>query len=92
LTTGTAVTVNAVMAGSARTDGVAALVRDLFPDLPFAEAEARFMREYRPASLIQRLIDPSEVGDFVTYVASPRASVVNGAALRIEGGLVPRIV
>lgn len=91
LTKGSAVTVNAVMAGSTRTDGTATFVRDLFPGLPFAEAEARFMREYRPASLIQRLIDPTEIGDFVTYVASPRASAVNGAALRIEGGLVPSV-
>jgi 3-oxoacyl-[acyl-carrier protein] reductase len=37
--------------------------------------------------LIQRLIRPEEVGDFVAFVASPRASAVNGAALRVEGGV-----
>lgn len=91
LTKATAVTVNAVMAGSTRTDGTATFVQDLFPGLPFAEAEERFMRQYRATSLIQRLIAPTEIGDFVTYLASPRASAINGAALRIEGGLVASI-
>lgn len=46
------------------------------------------MRENRPTSLIERLIDPKEIGDFVAFVASPLASVINGAALRVDGGLV----
>jgi NAD(P)-dependent dehydrogenase (short-subunit alcohol dehydrogenase family) len=52
------------------------------------EAEKRFMRENRPSSLIERLIDPKEIADFVTYLSSPLASAINGAALRIDGGLV----
>lgn len=92
LTRGTRVTVNAVMAGSTRTEGTARFVQDLFPGLPFGEAEERFMREYRATSLLQHLIDPAEIGDFVAYAASPRAAAVNGAALRIEGGLVPTVL
>jgi 3-oxoacyl-[acyl-carrier protein] reductase len=88
LTKGTAVTVNTIMPGSTRTEGVAKLVQDVFPGIPLQEAEQRFMRENRPTSLIERLIDPKEVADFVTYVSSPRASAINGAALRIDGGLV----
>jgi 3-oxoacyl-[acyl-carrier protein] reductase len=88
LTKGTAVTVNTVMPGSTRTEGVAKLVQDVFPGVPLEEAERRFMRENRPTSLIERLIDPKEIADFVAYVASPRASAINGAALRIDGGLV----
>ncbi|PTL85456.1 SDR family NAD(P)-dependent oxidoreductase [Vitiosangium sp. GDMCC 1.1324] len=88
LTKGTAVTVNTVMPGSTRTEGVAKFVQDLFPGLSLEEAEKRFMRENRPTSLIERLIDPKEVADFVTYVSSPLASAINGAALRIDGGLV----
>ncbi|NMO13669.1 SDR family oxidoreductase [Pyxidicoccus fallax] len=88
LTKGTAVTVNTVMPGSTRTEGVAKLVQDLFPGLPLEEAERRFMRENRPTSLIERLIDPKEVADLVAYVSSPRASAINGAALRVDGGLV----
>lgn len=88
LTKGTAVTVNTVMPGSTRTEGVAKLVQDLFPGVPLADAERRFMRENRPTSLIERLIDPREVADFVAYVSSPLASAINGSALRIDGGLV----
>lgn len=88
LTRGTAVTVNTVMPGSTKTEGVAKLVQDLFPGEPLEAAERRFMRENRPTSLIERLIDPTEVADFVAYVSSPIASAINGASLRIDGGLV----
>lgn len=88
LTKGTAVTVNTVMPGSTKTEGVAKLVHDIFPSLPPEEAERQFMSENRPTSLISRLIDPKEIADFVAYLSSPRASAINGAALRIDGGLV----
>jgi 3-oxoacyl-[acyl-carrier protein] reductase len=88
LTKGTAVTVNTIMPGSTKTPGVTKFVQDIFPSLSLEEAERRFMRENRPTSLIERLIDPKEIADFVTYVSSPLASAINGAALRIDGGLV----
>jgi 3-oxoacyl-[acyl-carrier protein] reductase len=88
LTKGTAVTVNTVMPGSTKTEGVAKLVQEIFPGVSLEEAEKRFMRENRPTSLIERLIDPKEIADFVTYLSSPLASAINGAALRIDGGLV----
>ena len=76
------------MPGSTKTPGVTKFVQDIFPSLSLEEAERRFMRENRPTSLIERLIDPKEIADFVTYVSSPLASAINGAALRIDGGLV----
>lgn len=88
LTKGTAVTVNTVLPGSTRTEGVEKFVQDIFPGVPLAEAAQRFMRENRPTSLIERLIDPDEIADFVAYVSSPRASAINGASLRVDGGLV----
>ena len=52
-----------------------------------AEIRARVpgMRENRPTSLIERLLEPKEIADFVAYVSSPLA---NGAGLRVDGGLV----
>lgn len=88
LTKGTSVTVNTIMPGSTRTEGVAKFVQDIFPDLSPADAERKFMRENRPTSLIERLIDPKEIANFVAFVASPLASAINGAALRADGGLV----
>lgn len=92
MTKGTAVTVNTVMPGSTKTEGVDKFVRDLFPDLSAADAERRFMAENRPTSLIARLIDPGEIGDAVAFVCSPRASAINGAAIRVDGGLVRSVV
>ncbi|MCX6954120.1 MAG: SDR family NAD(P)-dependent oxidoreductase [Verrucomicrobia bacterium] len=88
LTKGTAVTVNTVMPGSTLTEGVAKFVQDLFPGLSVEEAGRRFMKENRPTSLLERLLKPREIADFVTFVSSPVASGINGAALRVDGGLV----
>ncbi len=88
LTRGTGVTVNTVLPGSTLTEGVEKFVQDIFPDATLEEAGRRFMKENRPTSLIERLINPQEVGDFVAFVCSPRASAINGAALRVDGGLV----
>lgn len=92
LTKGTAVTVNAILPGPVNTEGVGGFIAGLFPDLPPAEAHARFMRENRPTSLIQRLSRPEEIGDFVCFVASARASAVNGAALKVDGGMIRSVV
>jgi 3-oxoacyl-[acyl-carrier protein] reductase len=88
LTKGTAVTVNTVMPGSTKTEGVAKFVQEIFPRVDSDEAERRFMQQNRPTSLLGRLIEPREIADFVTFVSSPRASAINGAALRVDGGLV----
>lgn len=91
LTRGTGVTVNVVLPGSTKTEGVATFIEQVFPGMDAAAAEKRFMAENRPASLIQRLIGPEEIGGFVAFVASPLASAINGAALRVDGGLVRSI-
>ncbi|HVQ19992.1 MAG TPA: SDR family oxidoreductase [Terrimicrobiaceae bacterium] len=88
LTKGTSVTVNTVLPGSTKTEGVSKFVESIFPGLTPVEAERRFMRENRPTSLLERLIDPQEIADFVAFVSSPRSSAINGAALRADGGLV----
>jgi 3-oxoacyl-[acyl-carrier protein] reductase len=91
-TKGTAVTVNSVLPGPCRTEGVAALIAGLYPGVPTPEAERRFVAENRPTSLIQRLSLPEEVADFVTFLASDRTGIVNGAALKIDGGLIRTVV
>jgi 3-oxoacyl-[acyl-carrier protein] reductase len=88
LTKGTAVTVNCVLPGSTRTESVTKFIQDVFPGVPADEAERRFVRENRSTSLIQRLIAPEEIADLVTFVCSPRAAAINGAALRADGGIV----
>jgi 3-oxoacyl-[acyl-carrier protein] reductase len=92
LTKGTAVTVNTVMPGSTMTESVQKFVRDVFPALPPDQAEHRFIVENRPTSLIQRFIRPEEIGDAVAFVAGDRASAINGAAVRVDGGIVKSMV
>jgi NAD(P)-dependent dehydrogenase (short-subunit alcohol dehydrogenase family) len=90
---GTGVTVNAVIAGPTHTEGVEDFVRELVgDDLPWEEAAVRFVKEHRPTSLIQRLIEPVEIANLVAYLASDLASATTGGALRVDGGFVDNIV
>lgn len=90
---GTGVTVNSVIAGPTHTGGVEDFVYSLVdPDLPWEEAQRAFMREHRPQSLLQRLIEPEEIAHMVVYLASPLASATTGGALRVDGGYVDAIL
>ncbi len=90
---GSGVTVNSVIAGPTHTPGVEDLVYELVGrDEPWDEAQRRFMREYRPQSLLGRLIEPSEIANLVVYLSSPQASATTGAAVRVDGGYVDSIV
>jgi len=90
---GTGVTVNTVMPGPTLTPGVEKFVRDrIGADVPFDEAERRFMAEERPTTLLGRLIRPQEIANLITYVASGLASATTGAALRADGGVAPTII
>lgn len=91
LTKGSKVTVNTVLPGSTKTEGVKQFVQDLFPSLGYKDAEQKFMKENRSTSLIERLIDPKEIADFTTFISSPLSSAINGAALRVDGGIVRSI-
>ncbi len=92
LTKGTNVTVNAIMPGSTKTIGVEKFIQDVFPEVDYETAEKRFMEENRPTSLIARLILPEEIAAFVAFVCSPLASAINGACLRVDGGLIRSVV
>jgi NAD(P)-dependent dehydrogenase (short-subunit alcohol dehydrogenase family) len=90
---GTGVTVNSVIAGPTHTAGVEDFVYDLVDkSLSWDEAQREFMRKHRPQSLLQRLIEPAEIANMVTYLASPLASATTGGALRVDGGYVDSIL
>lgn len=90
---GTGVTVNAVLPGPTRTEGVGDFFAKLAAEqgVDQAEAERRFFTDARPTSLLRRFIEPSEVAALVAYVCSPRSAATNGAALRAEGGILSSI-
>ncbi|AGS67517.1 SDR family NAD(P)-dependent oxidoreductase [Streptomyces collinus] len=90
---GTGVTVNSVIAGPTHTGGVEDFVYELVDrDLPWDEAQRAFMRQYRPQSLLQRLIEPEEIAHMVVYLSSEQASATTGGALRVDGGYVDSIL
>ncbi len=85
---GTGVTVNAVLPGPTHSDGVDEFVKQLSGGRPFAEFEKEFFQNIRPSSLIKRFAATEEVANLVVYVCSPLSSATNGAALRVDGGVV----
>jgi len=93
LTKGTGVTVNAVLPGPTMSEGaqefVASLARQSGQDE--ATAAASFIKQHRPTSLIERFASVEEVANMVVYVCSRQASATNGAALRVDGGVVQSI-
>lgn len=93
LTRGTNVTVNAVLPGPTRSEGIETFLRSQAsdPSAPIKEIESEFFATARSSSILQRMVEAEEVANLVAYLASPRSSATNGAALRAEGGLVNTI-
>ncbi|SLJ99424.1 SDR family NAD(P)-dependent oxidoreductase [Novosphingobium mathurense] len=92
-TRGTGVTVNSVLPGPTRSEGIVDFIRSVVDnkDAPEADREAEFFREYRPLSLIRRLIEADEIAAQVALLSSPWGAITNGAAIRVEGGIIPTI-
>jgi NAD(P)-dependent dehydrogenase (short-subunit alcohol dehydrogenase family) len=93
-TVGTAVTINSVLPGPTRSEGAVAFLEQLAQEqgLTFQEMERQFFETARPTSLLKRFIHPEEVASLVVYLCSPLSAATNGAALRVEGGVVRSIV
>ncbi|PWR19012.1 SDR family NAD(P)-dependent oxidoreductase [Zavarzinia compransoris] len=93
LTAGTGVTVNSVLPGPTRSDGV----EDFLTAMAggggggIDDIAAGFVKQLRPTSLLQRFATVEEVANMVVYACSKQASATNGAALRVEGGIVRTI-
>jgi hypothetical protein len=92
-TAGTNVTVNSVLPGPTASEGVSGFVDQLAAQrkIDRASMEKEFFRTMRPTSLLQRMIQPGEIGQFVAFLCSPLSSAINGAALRADGGVVRSI-
>jgi len=90
---GTGVTVNAVLPGPTRSDGVVEFFAKLAKEQGMSEEEMekQFIANNRPTSLIKRLATVDEVANMVVYICSPQASATTGAALRVDGGVVRSI-
>jgi NAD(P)-dependent dehydrogenase (short-subunit alcohol dehydrogenase family) len=91
---GTAVTVNSILAGPTRSEGVATFVKQMAASRNMSQEafEKEFFQTARPSSLIQRFASVDEIASLVAYVASPLSSATDGAPLRVEGGLLRSIL
>lgn len=93
-TAGTGVTVNAVLPGPTASEGVEGFVENMAASrgTDRSTIEREFFQNVRPSSLLRRFATPEEVAAMVTFVASPLSAATNGAALRVDGGVVRSIV
>ncbi len=93
-TAGTGVTVNSILPGPTASEGVENFVDHLAQEQSTDRTmiEREFFRTMRPTSLLRRFATPQEVAALVTFVASPLSAATNGAALRVDGGVIRSIV
>ena len=94
LVAGTGVTANSILAGPTESEGVSGFVEAMAKQQkkPKAEVEKEFFEYVRPSSLLKRFASMDEVAAIATYVASELSSATNGAALRVDGGVVRAIL
>ncbi|MBV9407160.1 MAG: SDR family oxidoreductase [Acidobacteriaceae bacterium] len=92
-TTGTNVTVNAVLPGPTASEGVTEFTTRLAAGqrMTREEFERNFFEHMRSSSILKRFETPEEIAALVAFTVSPRASAINGASLRVDGGVVRSI-
>jgi 3-oxoacyl-[acyl-carrier protein] reductase len=83
------ITANIILPGRIATD------RIKFLDEAKAKREGRSVDEVSAESTssipLGRYGEPEEYGDVVTFLASERASYINGSVIRVDGGLIASI-
>ncbi len=87
---GTGVTVNAILPGPTRSEGLSGYLAAAAAKsgATIEQVEAQFLATMRPTTLIGRFATTEEVANLVVYTCSPQASATSGAALRVDGGVV----
>ena len=89
---GTGITVNSILPGPTRSEGVETFVAQMGGGGDSAAFEAEFFKSVRPSSLLKRFATVEEVASTIAYLCSPMASATTGAAVRADGGVVRAIL
>ena len=91
---GTGVTVNSVLPGPTKSEGVGTFVGQMARDRGITpeEMEKDFFEHARPSSLLKRFETVEEIADVVAFVCSPLAAAITGAAVRADGAVVSSII
>jgi len=90
LTKGTGVTVNSALVGAAWSDGVDVFMRKmaLAQGVTVEQMTIEYFKTEAGNSLLQRWATPKEVADQIVFLCSANASAINGAAQRVDGGII----
>lgn len=90
LTRGTRVTVNSVLVAPTWSEGVETFLGNIARETGGSVADMRteYFRTTGASSLLQRWATPEEIAAQVVFLCSERASAINGAAQRVDGGIV----
>ena len=87
-------TVNAVLPGPTRSEGVVEFVEKLAADqgVDQSKFEKDFVKTMRPSSLIGRFAETEEVATLVVFLCGEGSSASTGASMRVDGGVVRSIL
>jgi len=89
---GTGITVNSVLAGPTRSEGVETFISKMGASGDTAAFETEFFKTIRPTSMLKRFSTIDEVANMIVYLSSPLASATTGSAIRVDGGVVRAIL
>ena len=84
----TGVTVNAVLPGPTRTEGVDAMFESMGQSAADPKVQREFIDKARPTSIIKRLAQPEEIAEVVAFLVSREAAAISGSPVRADGGVV----
>jgi len=91
LTRGTGVTVNSVLVAPTWTEGAGRFLAAVAQDQATTTEALRedyFVKGDGISSLLARFAEPHEIAAQVTFLCSPLAAAINGAAQRVDGGII----
>jgi NAD(P)-dependent dehydrogenase (short-subunit alcohol dehydrogenase family) len=89
----TGVTSNSILVGPTASEGAGTFLKDVARQqgISAAEMEKQFFSTARASSLLKRFETPEEIAMIVAFMAGTQSAVINGAAVRAEGGVVQSI-
>lgn len=92
--TGTGITVNAISPGLIRTPATEPFIRSMAQKFgwgeDWAEIEVKAATHAFPAPS-RRLGRPEDIARAVAFLTSPQSDFINGANLRVDGGMIPTV-
>jgi NAD(P)-dependent dehydrogenase (short-subunit alcohol dehydrogenase family) len=90
MTRGTRVTVNSALVAPTWSEGVEIFLEKIAPGLgkTVDGMKTAYFETTGAASLLQRWAKPEEIAAQIAFLCSERASAINGAAQRVDGGII----